>query len=87
MFSSLAGDIDHMPAELGLYDGDVPGVVRECRILEGLDHLTASEPSEVSALPSGGAFGPLSSELCEVRTAHDLIVEVVGLLLCVHKDV
>lgn len=85
--SPLAGDVDDVPAELGLDDGHVADVVTEGGILEGLDHLAAAEPAQVPALVLGGALGPLHGQLGEIGTGVDLVVDVVSFLLGVHQDV
>ena len=53
--SPLLEDLDHMPAELGAADADLAGFSFESCVLEGFDHLTASESSEVPAVLPGGA--------------------------------
>ena len=87
MFSSLAVDVDEVPAELGLDDGHVSGIVGERGVLEGLHHLSASEPPEVSPVPSGGALGVLGGERGEVLPGIDPPLQVESLLVGVHEDV
>ena len=76
-----------MPAELCLDDSHVAGVVRECSVLEGLDHLTTAEPAEVATSLPRGAFRVLCGEGTEVLASIDPPLEVESLIVCVHKDV
>ena len=76
-----------MPAELGLALHDLPGGGVERGGLEGFDHLAPSEPSEVSAVPLGGAGGVLLGELIEAGTVPQEVEDGVRGEFILDEDV
>lgn len=87
MGSSLSDDVDYVPSELGLDHPEVAGVVTEAEVFERLDHLTASEPSEIPSLTGGRAGRTGPGKGGEIGSLHDLVVDVLGFGLGLDKDV
>src|SRR5690606_1933860 len=85
---ALVFDLDHMPAELGLHRllGMGPGLHGEGRLAEFGNHRASREISEVSAIRGRAVLGLLLGDLNKVAALVELLDNVLGFLLVLHKN-